>query len=827
LKLNTNQTLLHYRLDEKIGEGGMGVVWKATDTTLNRQAAIKVLPEAFADDPGRVGRFEREARFVASLNHPNVAGIYGTHEVPGCRFLAMEFVEGEDLAERLSRGMIPRDEALEIAVQIARGLEAAHDSGVIHRDLKPANVKLTPDGSVKVLDFGLAKVFAPESAGGSDPSLSPTLTSAGTAVGMILGTASYMSPEQAKGKDVDRRADIWSFGVVLFEMLTGRSMFQGETVAETLAAVLMREVDLEALPAGTPGQVKRLLQRCLLRDPQARLKDIGEARLLLEEALETPGAETPLETAAPARSSGWLARLPWAVAAFAVAVAVWFGLSSSSGPERAKVMRLDLSMQDPVEFRAFELVPLAVSPDGDQVVLAGKNEAGEGLHLRALDRDEAAFLAGTEGAWNPVFSPDGRWIAFVQEGKLRKISVSGGPPVTLCDVPDVRGMSWGVGGRIVFAPGRATGLMLVGESGGTPVPLTELEPVESSVVTPSHRWPEFLPDGKTVLFTSTTDDNNYDAADIVAVSVADGTKKVVVEGATFPRYAAAGFLVFLRQGTLFAARFAPERVELLGPPVPILEGVGFQPTYGNGQFALSETGLLTYLPDLESGSLDRLVWLNREGQKTPASAHERSFEGVAVSPDRRRAVLQIREGKKVNLWMLEFSRDSLTRFTFDDLIDRNPVWSPDGEWVAFSSFREGASSNLFRKRSNGTGEAERLTRSPHHQDPFSFSGRQDSGVQAGVPGKRYRQLGHPVAAPRSRAAGAGGVRGHAVQRGAPRYLDRRRLGRVRLRRNGPGRGLRPSPFRQRWAGQGFPGRRHQAPMVSERDRIDLPRQEYG
>jgi serine/threonine-protein kinase len=726
MNLRPNQDLLHYRLTAKIGEGGMGVVWQARDTTLDRDVAIKILPEGIAAEPERLARFEREAKLLATLDHPNIANVYGLHESDGHRFIAMEYVPGEDLAQRLSTNPIAQEDALDIARQTAAALEAAHDQGVIHRDLKPANIKITPDGKVKVLDLGLAKALISETSGDvASVSMSPTVTSAGTVAGTLLGTAAYMAPEQAKGKPVDRRADIWAFGVVLHEMLTGEKIFEAETISETLAAVLRDEVSFDGLPARIPAPVISLLKRCLDRNPQTRLRDIGEARILLEKAVQTPGAETPLETAAPARSSGWLAHLPWAVAAVAVAVAIWFGLSSSSGPERTKVMRFDLSIPDPVEFDPFALVPLAVSPDGNHVVLAGQSEAGGGLHLRALDRDEATLLDGTESAASPVFSPDGQWIAFAQDGKLRKISVSGGPPVTLCDIPDLRGMSWGTGGRIVFAPGRATGLMLVEESGGTPVPLTALEQVETSGVTPSHRWPEFLPDGKTVLFTRTPDDNDYDIADIVAVSVADGTEKVLVEGATFPKYAAAGFLVFLRQGTLFAARFAPERVELLGPPVPVLEGVGFRPTYGNGQFALSETGLLTYLPDLESGSVERLVWLDREGQKTPASAHERSFEMVAVSPDRRRAVLQIRqdrkEDRKSNLWMLEFSRDSLTRFTFDDLIDRNPVWSPDGEWIAFSSFREGASSNLFRKRSNGTGEAERLTRSPHHQDPYSWS----------------------------------------------------------------------------------------------------------
>ena len=323
MKLESGQMLLHYRLDEKIGEGGMGVVWKATDTKLNREAAIKILPGDFTSDPDRVSRFEREARFLASLNHPNIAGIYGTHESAGCRFLAMEFVEGEDLAQSMARGPMPRDEALKIAVQIAQGLEAAHDAGVIHRDLKPANVKLTPSGTVKVLDFGLAKVFAPEGSAAGQPSMSPTMTSAGTMAGMILGTASYMSPEQAKGKEVDRRADIWSFGVVLFEMLTGRRLFQGDSVPETLASVMMRDVDWGALPADTPAQVRRLLQRCLQRESQSRLKDIGDARISLEEALQAPEGEavSAIGQVAPASRSPWSTFAPWLLVAAAMVVA--------------------------------------------------------------------------------------------------------------------------------------------------------------------------------------------------------------------------------------------------------------------------------------------------------------------------------------------------------------------------------------------------------------------------------------------------------------------------------------------------------------------------
>jgi len=721
LKLEPGQKLLHYRLDEKIGEGGMGVVWKATDTSLNRPVAIKVLPEAFAGDAERVARFEREARFVASLNHANVAGIYGTHEASGCRFLAMEYVEGDDLSQRLSRGTIPRDEALAIAVQIARGLEAAHDKGVIHRDLKPANVKLTPDGSIKVLDFGLAKVFAPETSASGVPSQSPTVTSAGTMAGVILGTASYMSPEQAKGQEVDRRADNWSFGVVLYELLTGRSPFQCDSVPETLAAVMMQKIDLGALPADTPDQVKRLLQRCLRRDPQKRLKDIGDARLQLEEARQAPERTQTQETEATVRS-GWLTRIPWAIATVAVGAALWFGLFSSTDSEPATPMRFALSVQNGLEHSTlFSLVSLAVSPDGERVVLTARSEAGRGLYLREMGRDEAVYLDGTEGSISPTFSPDGQWIAFAQDGELKKMSVSGGPPAKICDAPGLRGIAWGTQGQIALSPDRSSGLVLVPESGGTPVPLTELDPPETPGVTPSHRWPEFLPDGKTVLFTKTPNDNDYDIADIVAVSVADGTEKVLIKGGTFPKYVPGGFLVFLRRTTLFAARFSAERVELLGAPIPVLEGVASGATYGSGHLSFSNNGVLIYAGESNLVAKSRLVWLDRQGNETAASVHERVFRNARVSPDGRRAVLAIYDSPTWNLWMLDIARDSLTRFTFDELLDRNPVWTPDGEWVIYSAIHGAASTNLFRKRSNGTGEAERLTESPHHHDAFSIS----------------------------------------------------------------------------------------------------------
>ena len=499
-------SLLHYRLVEKIGEGGMGVVWKAHDTTLNRNVAIKLLPELCTGDAERLARFEREAKLLASLNHPNIAGIYGIHRdeasADSAPFLAMELVEGEELAERLSRGALPRDEALAVALQIAQALEAAHESGVIHRDLKPANVKLTTEKGVKVLDFGLAKALSPEASGGpGSPTMSPTLTSAGTVAGVILGTASYMSPEQAKGEQVDRRADIWSFGVVLFEMLSGRRLFQAPSISETLAAVILTEVDWSALPANTPPRIRRLLERCLQRDPRSRLRDIGDARIAIEEAQRAPDeVERPVTDRRPTVLT-WIS---WAIAAAALVGLGWLWLTGGRATEPAPVMRFTMSIADDQMMLPTPLPALAISPDGTRVAYAGLEDNEPVIFLRYIHQREAVPLKGTEGAESPFFSPDGEWIGFMADGKLKKISILGGPPSTLCDAPRLRGASWGRDGTIVFAPNRSGGLMRVSEAGGEPQRLSP-EAAEDDLGAPSDRWPQMLPGQRTVIFTATDD----------------------------------------------------------------------------------------------------------------------------------------------------------------------------------------------------------------------------------------------------------------------------------------------------------------------------------
>jgi serine/threonine-protein kinase len=713
---------LHYRIVEKIGEGGMGVVWKAVDTSLNREVAIKIVPEMLAVSGERLARFDREAKLLASLNHANIAGVYGLHESEGVRFLAMELVEGRDLQQRLSRGTMSRDETLRVALQIAQAFEAAHESGVVHRDLKPANVKLTDDGKVKVLDFGLAKALSPDPSGpGASPSMSPTLTSAGTVAGMILGTASYMSPEQAKGKEVDRRADIWSFGVVLFEMLAGRRLFEGETISETLAAVIMKEVDWGALPADTPSPIRRLLERCLQRDPRSRLRDIGDARIAIEEALAAPEQVDVAEPTASRRPT-WLSILPWGVAAAALVTLGWTWWFSGKDRTPSPVMRFTMVIAQDQPLDNTPIPALAISPDGTRIAYVGTRDGQDMLFLRHTHQQEAVPLNGTEDADNPFFSPDGEWIGFEAGGKLKKISVLGGPPTTLCDAERLRGASWGTDGTIVFTPNRSGGMMRVSEAGGDPEWLT-LPDVEDSLGSPSDRWPELLPGSHAVIFTSTENNSEYSNAEIAALSLTDKSRKTLVKGGTFGRFAPPGFLIYARENTLFASRFDPKRLEVTGPAVPVLEGVSGASNYGSKQMDFSDNGTLLYLLGSADYAMENLVWLDRDGTEEPAASHEHDYGRARVSPSGEHVALEIMSAgeDQADIWILELERDTMTRLTFHELWDVDPIWSPDGEWIVFGSARDGDAFNLYRKRANGTGEVERLTTSERRQVPTSWS----------------------------------------------------------------------------------------------------------
>jgi len=729
MSIEAGKTLLNFRLAGKIGEGGMGVVWKATDTTLNRSVAVKILPDLFAGDPDRLARFEREARLLAALNHPHIAAIYGLHQAEGKHFLSMELVGGETLDARLKSGPIPVEETVRLALQIAEGLETAHEAGIVHRDLKPANIQVTDDGQVKILDFGLAKALSGE---GSEPSplssMSPTMTSGGTRAGVILGTAAYMSPEQAKGKAIDRRTDIWAFGVVVFEMLTGSRLFDGETISEMIAAVLKTDPDWKALPAGTPPTLRRLLRRCLERDPRHRLRDIGDARVLLEEvvsgkaalddrtAAESTGYTAPGAAPAPAarRASPAIVAGAALAAAIATAAAVFFLRPAVPFPLPIHVEAAVTGDQALLTVQGSAAV---LSPDGRSiayVIGSASDISATHLYVRSLGRLEDTPLQGTEAGYNPFFSPDGQWIGFVTPQALKKVSITGGTPLVLCPVALSRGATWGASGAIVFAPNPASGLMQLPAAGGTPVPLTTLAQGESS-----HRWPQFLPGGDKVLFTSyAAGDRNAGSLEIVELKT--GRRTVVHRGGTYGRYAASGHLLYLNQRTLFAAPFDLGAMKLTSLPSPVLQDITGN-LEGGGQYDVSASGTIVYLTGQSAGSHNSLVWIDAQGRQAPAAATKREYlSPVRLSPDGRRAAVPIVTDGNTDIWIQDLERETLTRLTFDEGRDLYPVWSADGRDLYFTSNRN-SKWVIMRKHTDGTGEEETMLSSDHEMDVYSAS----------------------------------------------------------------------------------------------------------
>ncbi len=705
-----------YRVLSKLGEGGMGEVYRAHDTSLNRDVALKVLPELFAIDAERVARFTREAQTLAALNHPNIAQIYGLADMaPGSgrsvRALVMELVEGDDLSVLIARGPMPLGEALPVARQIADALEAAHERGIIHRDLKPANVKVRPDGTVKVLDFGLAKAMDPAAGSSADAMHSPTLTARATQVGMILGTAAYMAPEQAKGKAVDKRADIWAFGVVLYEMLTGRRAFPGADVSEVLASVLMREPEWAALPASTPAAIRRLLARCLERDPARRLRDIGDARLELQDGA-APDPEAPAHPVATPWIPAWL---PWTVAAMALAAAAWaFARPPAVEPATSADghFTIQLPPEAPVvtsDLPAWSEGPLAVSPDGRQVVYVAPLGERTQLYVRATGDLTPRALAGTEGARLPFFSPDGQWIGFFADAKLKKAALAGGTPVTLADAPAGTGGSWSSDGEIVFAPSYTSGLFTVPEAGGSPRRVTTLDSVAGDDV---HGWPQVLPGRRAVLLTVIAWARESSA--IVLVDLDTGARREVQSDASFGRFvssgpgAPTGHVVFVRDGALMAAPFDPSGAEPAGTAVRVVDNVG------HARFDLSASGVLAYLPGTGSGGDFSLVWVDRTGASRPINTLLRGYEDLHLSPDGRRIALTIEEpgaDSPAHVWLADTERGTLTRLTFDGF-SRDPVWAPDGKSLVFGSKRGNDTFGLYRQSIDGRSAAELLWASP-------------------------------------------------------------------------------------------------------------------
>jgi len=689
MPLVEGQRLLHYRLVEPIGEGGMGVVWRAVDTSLDREVAIKVLPDAVAGDAERLARFDREARLLAALNHPHIAGIYGLHEADGVRFLAMELVAGEDLSAHLERGPLPVGEALRIAREVAEALEAAHERGIVHRDLKPGNVRLAADGKAKVLDFGLAKGLDP--APGGDVARSPTLTSAGTVAGLILGTAAYMAPEQAAGQPIDRRCDIWSFGVMLHEMLTGRRMFAAETVSHTLADVLRAPIELGELPAGTPATVRRLIERCLVRDRQRRLRDIGEARIVLEDALADPNASAANPaSAAPPRATEATAprpsRLPWAVAAaagIALALAIAALLSNRGGAPKAAPPTLRFSIEMPNEAgrRQGDGIHIAISPDGRTIVTIGGLGADQGLHLRALDRFESRKIEGTTGARRPVFSPDGAWIAYMVGADLRKIRLSGGPATDLGRLTaSPSGLSWGADGFLYFS--QQGKLHRIPAAGGD----VEVLNGESKL---RLAFPSLLPGGKALLCS--TPSVSTRTGRLMAFDLASRQAKDLDLDGTDPAYLPTGHLLFGQGTDLYVAPFDLAKLEITGAPLPALPGVWVD--QGEMQVAVASEGTVAYLPAGPAGAVHQLMSVTLDGKVEPLLSADLPFRTLSdprFSRDGRRLMLAADES---SLWMVDLDTQTPTLMSESGFY---PYWSPTDREIVFASARND-SFDIYRR----------------------------------------------------------------------------------------------------------------------------------
>ncbi len=693
--MTPQQSIAHYRITTSLGEGGMGEVWRATDTRLNRDVAIKILSDAFAHDAERMARFTREAQVLASLNHPNIAAIYGIED----RALIMELVEGETL-----KGPLPLETALDYARQIADALEAAHEKGIVHRDLKPGNIMVTHAGVVKVLDFGLAKAQESVSAGGVGDSA--TLTASPTRAGVILGTAGYMAPEQARCRVVDKRADIWAFGVVLYEMLTGRRLFKGETVSDTLAAVLREEPDLTRVPL----KVRRLVHRCLEKDPRKRLRDISDAWDLLEDTGQT----------APSRSRVSMAVI--VALAIIAAGASWIAWRATR-PVESLLTRLNVDL-GPDAVTGLNLT-VAISPDGRRLVYPARGQDGKPqLATRLLDQPEATLLPGTEDGHDPFFSPDSQWVGFFADGKLKKISVLGGAPVALCAVPFGLGATWGEDGTIIVTLNQQSGLFRVPAAGGNPQLFTKLGKSHST-----HRWPQMLPGGQAVLFTASSVVLGMENASIGAAPLKSGVTKTLIADGYFGRYLPAngnrGYLVYLHQGVLFGVRFDPGRLEVQGTPVPLLEDVAASPIMGGGQFDLSAApdghGTLVYLAGKGAAQTWPVAWLDSSGNTPPLIPTPNAYSNPRFSPDGRRLAVGLTTSSGTDIYVYEMERETMTRLTFGGQASI-PVWTPDGKHIA--SLSKGGGYGIWWDRSDGSGEPQQILVAQLAQNnavPWSFS----------------------------------------------------------------------------------------------------------
>jgi serine/threonine protein kinase len=707
-----------YAILSAVGAGGMGEVYKARDTKLDRDVAIKVLPPAFAADPERIARLEREAKTLASLNHPNIAHIYGLEDSTSPPALVMEFVDGPTLADRIERGPMPLDESLLIARQIAEALEAAHEHGVIHRDLKPANIKVREDGTIKVLDFGLAKAMEVGTSGASSAALanSPTITSPAlmTGVGVLLGTAAYMSPEQARGKTVDRRADIWAFGVVLFEMLSGRRAFDGDDLSITLASVLKTEPDWQTLPSATPARIRGLLRRCLEKDPRRRLQAIGEARVQIENLLS--GA--PDESVAARPTPNARARLAWALSAVALIAVVGVAATAprlwwarpSADPAKVSFDIITFSVSSPNQ--------IALSPDGTRLAAAVNTPRGIAVWLRRLDDVRGQVLAGTGGSTSPMpfWSPDSRFLAFFGSGKLNTIDLLGGPAVPLCDAPNARGGAWNRDGWILFAPSDGP-LFKCQTSNGVPLPVTALDRARGDM---AHQQPKFLPDGVHFIFLVISTKPEHTGVYLGALNSPE-TRQLVATN-EMGLFAAPDHLLFMRGSTVMAQRFDTRRLELAGDPfVVVAEGVGVSQT-GNGMagIAASDTGVLAYRI---GDSLNRVLrWVDKNGTPLGTVGEPGSRLNVALAPDGDRVAETRIQGATKGVWITDLLRGGESRFTSSPGGQDHAIWSPDGRQIVFAAAGEGSVQDLYLAEPGSRTQAQLIGKSDSSKYPTDWTG---------------------------------------------------------------------------------------------------------
>src|SRR5262245_43371101 len=720
-ELSANTTLSHYRIISKLGAGGMGEVYRARDARLDRDVAIKVLPASFSNDEDRLRRFEQEARATSALNHPNILTIYDIGDHEGSPYIVAELLEGEELRDVLNEGMISPRRAIDYALQSVAGLGAAHEKSIVHRDLKPENLFVTKDGRIKILDFGLAKLRTAKVASGASSEI--VTQSAITDPGTIMGTVGYMSPEQVRGQNADQRSDIFSFGAILYEMLTGKRAFQRETMAETMTAILKEEPDeVTRVNNKITPQLERIVQRCIEKKPERRFQSASDLGFAIE-AVSTPSgprvdtsAVISAETTATFRHRVIAnSQLAWIVAAtlllgLVIVLAFAVRRSGAKEPSSSQLVRYEIQPPGKTSFSLSRWPAIALSPDGSTLAFVASAEGINRLYLRKRDDTEVRSLPGTEGAYDPVFSPDGKWVAFIADFTIKKVSVDG-PVTTVLKVSDARGVSWLDEDTLIFSQDAGTPLFQVSANGGEPKQISKLDDSKNER---THRWPQVLPGAKAVLFTVGTLDSpdDYDRANIEAVILATGERRVILRGASMARYAQTGHLVFGRGGALFAVSFDADNLVARGTPAPILQDVAGDQTTGAVHFSVAADGTLAYIPGGPGTHQRRLVWADRSGNLQPISLPAGQYNDIRISPDGSRLAMLIGSSGSGDVWVYDFARATPTRLSFNTA-NASPIWSVDGKSILYTEIQgSGNRTTVLRKPADGSRDAEMLASLP-------------------------------------------------------------------------------------------------------------------